>query len=260
MSKRARSTRHSDSELLDRLEQNVRSGNVEQVRTSVREYGVDVDALLGAYGGCPALGVAATQGQIQVMRTLLDELGADVNAMNRRGSTALMLAALTRNAECVEYLLKSQLVDVNHVNQAGCTALMYAVMHVSEEIVHSLLMRGARADVGDAPLLWSLKHCAGSSCPRIAQQLLQAGHADPDARDTEGMSCLIAAASSADVLGMKDLILYGADVNYEWGEGMRTCLTVLGRNDPDALEELLVLFARRISPRQCRVLFTLRQY
>ena len=66
---------------------------------------------------------AAWFGHIDVMRILIDK-GADVNAKNKNGATALILAADKGNAEIVSFLIDKG-ADVNAKDGNG-TALMLA--------------------------------------------------------------------------------------------------------------------------------------
>ncbi|MFC1537666.1 ankyrin repeat domain-containing protein [Gemmatimonadota bacterium] len=67
---------------------------------------------------------AASKGQTETIRALLQE-GADVNAQNHLGSTALMVAAEAGHTETVLALIKSG-ADINAKNYDGFTALIYA--------------------------------------------------------------------------------------------------------------------------------------
>jgi ankyrin repeat protein len=60
-----------------------------------------------------------------VIRSLLDR-GADVNAKDTHGATALMHAALYARPASVKLLLERG-ADPNRVNTSGATALMWAV-------------------------------------------------------------------------------------------------------------------------------------
>jgi ankyrin repeat protein len=73
--------------------------------------------------------------------------GADVNARNENGQTALMRAAWhKKNFEMVSLLLKNG-ADVNAKNNDGDTALMRAADNDNPEVVSLLLKNGANARV-----------------------------------------------------------------------------------------------------------------
>src|SRR5579875_448163 len=79
---------------------------------------------------------AAASGQIGKVLDLIST-GADVNAKNKWGETALMLAAQHGRAEAVKILIEAK-ADVNAKNKWGETALMFAAEHSHIGIVDLL--------------------------------------------------------------------------------------------------------------------------
>jgi ankyrin repeat protein len=61
-----------------------------------------------------------------VIRTLLEDSRTSVDTAEKRGQTALHIAALKGNYEVMEVLLEMTEVDVNAADEAGCTALHIA--------------------------------------------------------------------------------------------------------------------------------------
>jgi len=94
---------------------------------------------------------AATAGKKELLMTLVAE-GVDVNAVGRRGMTALHWAATAGQQECAEFLLERDAV-VNVKTDVGITPLMEAVCNGHCEIVTLLLAAGAEVNVRaeDAP-------------------------------------------------------------------------------------------------------------
>jgi ankyrin repeat protein len=86
------------------------------------------------------------------------ELGADVNAVNAVGDTALHMAA-TQGYTAVVRLLLDQGVQVNATNRAGDTALHNAAAKGRDEVIQVLVTGGAVVDVknvkGQSPLALS---------------------------------------------------------------------------------------------------------
>ena len=84
---------------------------------------------------------AVSNGYVNSVKVLLDK-GADVNAKNNDGWTALMCASEKGYAKIVSMLLKNG-ADVNAKNNGGWTALMKASQEAYKEIVEILLKNGA---------------------------------------------------------------------------------------------------------------------
>jgi ankyrin repeat protein len=84
---------------------------------------------------------AVKEGNLKKVIDLLEN-GADVNAKNNDGYTALMTASREGHKEIVELLIKNG-ADVNVKNNDGGTALMYASSKGHKEIVELLIKNGA---------------------------------------------------------------------------------------------------------------------
>ena len=76
---------------------------------------------------CWPMSSAAAHGYLEVVRLLL-EAGADQNAEQQDGSTALMAAAQNGHLQVVRVLLEAG-ADKNAAMQNGATALMMAFSH-----------------------------------------------------------------------------------------------------------------------------------
>jgi ankyrin repeat protein len=125
---------------------------------------------------------AAEVGSVEAMRILI-ERGADVNAQNAFGSTALMWSGA--DAAKVRLLLDHG-ADVNKTAKTGRTALIIAAFSPSS------------ADV---------------------VRMLIAKSADISATDQNGLTPLLAAASGNDTASVRVLIEQGADVNHSGAVG-----------------------------------------
>ena len=73
----------------------------------------------------------ASQGNSEISKFLIVK-GADINAKNNNGETALMLAALNKRLEIVRLLIKKG-ADVNAESNKGHTALKYAFLNTQIE-------------------------------------------------------------------------------------------------------------------------------
>ena len=155
---------------------------------------------------------AASRGDLASVRTLLRD-GADVNAAQGDGMTALHWAALQGNAEMVSVLLYAG------ANVAATTRLgAYTPLHLASRdgrAEASALLIDAGSDpnaettTGATPLHFA---AAGGEVATITH-LLSAG-ADVDARDAaNGQTPLVFAASAGRLKAVRALIEAGADVS-----------------------------------------------
>ncbi len=88
---------------------------------------------------------AARTGAIEILKELLAS-GADVNARDRHGQTALMIAA-TEGHSTVVALLAEHGADLNHTAKYGLRALMIAVVRGHVEVVRALTVAGANRGI-----------------------------------------------------------------------------------------------------------------
>ena len=142
------------------------SGDAEKVDRLIRSGGADVNAA-NRYG-LTAL-MASTSGKtgtgdVEIARALI-AAGANVNAANSAGRTALMEVAGSGNVEFVRLLLEAG-ADVNARLADGGTSLHAAALNNRKEIVRALLDKGAKPNVanslGQTPLMLACT-CAGTS-------------------------------------------------------------------------------------------------
>ena len=85
--------------------------------------------------------VATNTGDAELTRRLLDA-GADINALDDHGQTALMNAAHNGHLEVVELLVKRG-ANLNHTAKYHLTALMLSVIARHAEVVRVLVQAGA---------------------------------------------------------------------------------------------------------------------
>ncbi|HDR9280121.1 TPA: ankyrin repeat domain-containing protein [Burkholderia vietnamiensis] len=94
------------------------------------------------FAGSAALHVAAADGKTHVVRALL-ALGADLNAQDQQGNTALLYAIGNRRTETAIHLAQIDGIDVNHQTPTRYTALHAAVQANVPMVVPYLLAKGA---------------------------------------------------------------------------------------------------------------------
>ena len=114
-------------------------GNLEEVEILIFD-GANVDARDGR--GNSALKWACTGKHLEVVKYLLDH-GADFNAPNRDGETPLMAASYVGVPD-LTVLLINYGADINVKDKAGRTALRWAIDNKHFEVRDILVEEGAR--------------------------------------------------------------------------------------------------------------------
>jgi N-acyl-D-amino-acid deacylase len=154
---------------------------------------------------------AAAAGSVAEMRVLAEH-GADVNAQNAFGSTALMWSV--SDVQKVR-LLVGHGADVNLAAKSGKTALLIALSRPSPEVARLLVAKGAdRAAVDQNGVTALLAAVKGNDTATI-RMLVEAG---ADVNQAEGQSFgpdtpLMAAAENGNLAAVKLLLAKGAKVN-----------------------------------------------
>ena len=128
------------------------------------------------------------------MIQVLASRGADVNAKEKAGVTALMAAASSGRVDALRVLLDKG-ADVNAVDLQGTSALMAAAFGGHTAAGQLLLSRGANANLRDQSGRTALMATALSGDTALAGALL-AAKADLAAEDLAGSTALTYAASS----------------------------------------------------------------
>ena len=133
--------------------------------------------------GQSALTLAVREGAQKVADTLLKHPQLDVNALNRSGESALMLAALKGNLILVRSLVERGAV----INQPGWNALHYAASGPNIEVAAWLIERGAQLDARSPNGTTALMMAAGYG-PEQTAELLLAKQASAEPRNDRGLS------------------------------------------------------------------------
>jgi ankyrin repeat protein len=178
---------------------------------------------------------AIRDGDAALVQSLLGR-GANANARDETGSTALMEAALNADANMVRLLLDHG-ADVDAENRSGATALLWA-LHDRQK-VQLLLDHGADPKTrGDSWGHTTLIVAAKIPGTRATLQLLREREADLSA-NTGGFTPLMAAALSGDLENVKYLIEQGADVRAKTPAGYTALHAAAFWGDADMVRFLL---------------------
>lgn len=167
----------------------------------------------------------AAEAEMTDVLTLLIKRGANIEARDPRGTTALMVAAEDANEDALRVLLdygaQTEARDVS-----GCTALLWAVSRrwlpaeSTVQMVQLLLTRGAQVDAMDIAKRTALHRAVGHDyCDgKVAALLLQHG-AHIEARDGAGRTPLTVAAALGYISSVRVLLANGAQVAAEDSNG-----------------------------------------
>ena len=119
----------------------VASGNLDTVKWLLKQRGADVHGK--DIFGLTALSGAATKGHLGIVQWLLKEGGAKIDEQSRRGLTALLCAAVKGQLEVIKWLLNEGGARMDEQDKEGNTALLCAAMNGRLEVVQWLLEHGA---------------------------------------------------------------------------------------------------------------------
>nr|XP_012591098.1 2-5A-dependent ribonuclease isoform X1 [Microcebus murinus] len=125
-------------------------GRLEVVRVLLDEMGADVHARdnMGRNALIHAL-LSSRDGNVEAIARLLLDRGADVNARGERGKTPLILAVEKRRVAVVQMLLEREHIEIDDTDSEGKTALLIAVELRLSDIAGLLCARGASTGCGD---------------------------------------------------------------------------------------------------------------
>jgi len=253
-------------------------GQLPIIRFLIEEVGVDVNVntTTNPSKTLPII-VAARYGFQDYARILLEH-GADVNAKNRMGFTALMMASQYGKKAMVQLLVENG-ADIHAQNYNRHTALMYACEEEHVEICHYLIEKGAdvnEKDNKDSTILMNavrngnkdlvnllfqqpnLKYneknyngwnalmygCFGGSSIDILQGLIDRGEALND-QDVNGFTSLMMACLNGKKKVVEYLIGQAVDINVKNKSGT-TALMVVSQNGHRDIVKLLLDHGARI--------------
>ena len=166
---------------------------------------------------------AAMRGDIETVRSLLRE-GADVNAAQGDGMTALHWSAVNDNAPMIELLLYAGATLESTTRLGGYTPLHLASREGQSDAVRALLEGGSKPNTFTTTGVSAVHLAAQAGKPDAIRALIVHG-ADVDARDRHsGRTPLIFATAQNRLQAIVTLIDAGADVSLATEEiGRASC-------------------------------------
>ena len=153
---------------------------------------------------------AAKSGDIAALKQLI-AAGANVNAKDQYGGTALMYAAIHDNAAAVDLLLNNH-ADINATTGDGVTALELAAHYGDAQAARQLVTRGANVNLRAGDGSTALHQAARGGSLEIIRLLVEHG-ANLNAAEHEGFTPLQYAAAKGATPIVDYLLTKGANPN-----------------------------------------------
>ena len=166
--------------------------------------------------GETALMLASSEGHLEIVKLLIEK-GADVNVKNEDGKTALTLASRYGHLEVVKYLVENG-ADVNSKENDGDTALYYAKTEEIKEVLRKAEEKSANSGKDTLNSKQLVNAVLDGNFEKV-QLLLKKG-VDINSKDEDGDTALMIASSEGHLEIVKLLLLRkGADVNIKNNDG-----------------------------------------
>lgn len=176
------------------------------------------------------------KGDLGAVRASLDH-GADANARDAKGATALMYCALYSEVECVDLLLKKG-ADPNASSDLGVTPLMWSAGDLGK--VRALVAHGAKVNAQSNSGVTALSVAAASPGNLATVRLLLDKGADPKVVDKDGAGPLWLACARGDDDIVEELLQRGASPNEKQVRLTETALMWASKlNKPRSVHALL---------------------
>lgn len=210
-----------------------RAGDVMAI-TAFLDSGIDVDARSDSDGRTVLINAAA-RGDLNVVKLLLAR-GADVNAKDNKGYTALQHAIEARYDDVSELLLNHPKLDPNARGLNNVTTLMTYVWRERKDAVQKLLDRGADVNAQDYDGDSALHGAAQNGNIEIIDLLVAKG-ANLNLKNKVGGTPLMWAAVYGHENAARRLLEHGADPSLKDADGKtaRDWAVVNGRKNLVAL-------------------------
>src|SRR5215475_5916501 len=187
------------------LFQAIRNGDTAFIKAHLTKAEIEVR---DGHGATPLMHAAAF-GNSQTLKLLLDG-GADVNAHNDFGATALLWAA--RNPDKARLLIERG-ADVNAQSKQGRTPLMIASLRRGgSAVVGLMLAKGADVNLKDSRNFTALALAANAGDAETVNLLLAKG-ADPNIPSRTGATANNRASDAKEAKVLQLLLEKGVDVN-----------------------------------------------
>jgi ankyrin repeat protein len=184
--------------------------------------------------------LAAKEGDIRRVELLM-EMGADINAADDNGQSALMWAAAHRfldRSEMVTLLIRLG-ADVHLRDKSGQTARGLALRNGNQRIADLLVELGAPILPEDESMEAAMQEALVTRNVEIAAYLIKRNRNIIDVQNADGQTALMNAASDGDVVWTETLLGFGADVNRTDHDGRTPLMYAVESGNADVVERLV---------------------
>ncbi len=181
------------------------------LRNALYICGVGALCLTPLQASTSSLADAVMRGDKETVRAALKS-GADVNAAQGDGMTALHWAALKNDAEVARMLIKAGANVTATTRLGGYTPLLLAARNGSVAVIDELVTAGANPNAATTNGTTALMMAAAAGRADGVRALLDHG-ADANAKEVRGETALMFAAASGRVDAIKVLASRGAEVD-----------------------------------------------
>lgn len=147
----------------------IRSGNTAEVERHLKDFPDLIKTK--DERGFPPIVLATYHEQPEVTKILLRK-GAETDARDAAGNTALMGICFKGNTEIAEMLIKNG-ANVNAQNNSGGTALIFAATFGQEKIARLLLKHGAERSIQDEKGKSALDYAQDSEMADLLKHRIQ---------------------------------------------------------------------------------------
>ena len=119
----------------------LRRGDIPKLKVLIKKHGLAVDYTRWEGGRTLAMR-AALYGQLEALKFLINEKGADPNVTDKIGRSLAHHAVMFENIDMVKYLVSEAGISANAVDKEGRSLLHYASRHSHYEILKWLISEG----------------------------------------------------------------------------------------------------------------------
>lgn len=205
----------------------------------------------------------AAQGNVEVVKYMIEDLGMSADSIDDGLKTPLMSAALIGQPDVAKYLLEDAHANVHLRDGYDCSALHYALIHRYDDtgwgeivldrglvlyngpgdILELLLCNGADANERDnnawTPLMIATSYLSDGCSPETLSPLIEHG-AELDAQNCDGSTALMIAAENGNNEAVKYLLSKGADPGLKNNDGL-TAYQIAERKGHNEATDILQL-------------------